>query len=88
MSGSAFRGTAFDQDVRFGNKQEKLIKSMRFPPEFNQRVDMKKVNMDVIRPWIVDRVYKLLEVEDEVIPEFVFSLLEQDQVGNYNGLLL
>ncbi len=38
---------------------------------------MTKVNMDVLRPWITDRVFELLGVEDEVVPEFVFGMLEE-----------
>lgn len=82
MSGNAFRGTAVDQDVRFGDKQDKLIRSMKFPTEFNTKVDMTKVNLDIIRPWIVERCYGMLGIEDEVVPEFVFSLLEAEQFPN------
>jgi hypothetical protein len=38
---------------------------------------MKKVSMDVMQPWIVKRVFELLGFEDEVVPEFVFGLLEE-----------
>lgn len=34
----SYRGTTADQDVRFGNKDAKLKKSMTFPPEFSQKV--------------------------------------------------
>jgi hypothetical protein len=40
---------------------------------------MEKVNLDILRPWIVQKVFETLGVEDEVIPEYVFSMLE-DQV--------
>ncbi|XP_020255723.1 PWI domain-containing protein C825.05c-like isoform X4 [Asparagus officinalis] len=40
------------------------------------RVDMTKVKMDVIRPWIATRVTELLGFEDEVLINFVYGLLE------------
>lgn len=35
---SPSQGTSADQDTRFSNKQKKLMKSMKFPPEFDQKV--------------------------------------------------
>lgn len=32
------QGTSADQDSRFSNKEKKLLKSMSFPPEFDQKV--------------------------------------------------
>lgn len=29
--------TASDQDARFGNKQKKLLQTMKFPPEFDKK---------------------------------------------------
>jgi serine/arginine repetitive matrix protein 1 len=37
---------------------------------------MKKVNMDVMQPWIAQKVFEILGFEDEVVPEFIFELLE------------
>jgi serine/arginine repetitive matrix protein 1 len=30
----------------------KLLKSTKFPPEFNQKVDMQKVNVQVMKKWV------------------------------------
>ena len=30
----------------------KLLKSTKFPPEFNQKVDMQKVNVEVMKKWV------------------------------------
>eukprot|EP00262_Sarcandra_glabra_P018065 TRINITY_DN6397_c0_g1_i1.p1 TRINITY_DN6397_c0_g1~~TRINITY_DN6397_c0_g1_i1.p1 ORF type:complete len:894 (-),score=198.38 TRINITY_DN6397_c0_g1_i1:396-3077(-) len=76
MSGGFFRGTSADQDTRFSNKQAKLLKSQKFPPELDQLVDMMKVKMDVIRPWIAHRVTELLGFEDEVLINFIYGLLD------------
>ena len=44
------------------------------------QVDMSKVNLDTIKPWITQRVTDLLGIEDDVIVEFIFNLLEKNQV--------
>ncbi|KAI6040925.1 hypothetical protein EDC04DRAFT_2990287 [Pisolithus marmoratus] len=71
-----FKGTSADQDRRFSDKELKLLKSMKFPPEFEKKVDMKKVNMEIIRPWIAKKVTELVGFEDEVVIEYAMGLLE------------
>ncbi|KAI8979145.1 PWI domain-containing protein [Mycotypha africana] len=75
-----FKGTSADQDSRFSNKEKKLLKTMSFPPEFEQKVNMKKVNLDVIRPWISNRITELLGFEDEVVVDYASSLLEEEDL--------
>jgi serine/arginine repetitive matrix protein 1 len=45
----------------------KLLKSTKFPPEFNQKVDMQKVNVQVMKKWVFPRLVprELLLTEDE-----------------------
>ncbi|XWS53088.1 hypothetical protein CRYUN_Cryun11dG0127600 [Craigia yunnanensis] len=76
MSGGFFRGTSADQDTRFSNKQAKLLKSQKFASQLEHLVDMTKVKMDVIRPWIATRVTELLGFEDEVLINFIYGLLD------------
>ncbi|KAH7913108.1 PWI domain-containing protein, partial [Hygrophoropsis aurantiaca] len=71
-----FKGTSADQDRRFSDKEVKLLKSMKFPPEFDKKVDMRKVNIQVIRPWIAKKVTELVGFEDEVVVEYAMGLLE------------
>ena len=33
-----FKGTSADQDRRFSDKELKLLKTMKFPPEFEKKV--------------------------------------------------
>ena len=42
---------------------------------FECKVDMSKVNMDVMKPWIATRVTQLLGFEDEVLINFIYELL-------------
>lgn len=94
-----FKGTSTDQDRRFSDKETKLLKSMKFPPQFDKKVcrcrcsipvasrfnrppahtwqvDMRKVNLQVIRPWITKKVVELVGFEDEVVVEYAMGLLE------------
>ena len=40
---------------------------------------MSKVNLNTIKPWITTRVNQLLGIDDDVVVEFVFNLLENTQ---------
>ena len=42
----------------------------------HSQVDMSRVKKDVMLPWIAKRVTELLGVEDEVLINFIFSLLD------------
>mmetsp|Transcript_39547 Transcript_39547/g.157076 ORF Transcript_39547/g.157076 Transcript_39547/m.157076 type:complete len:92 (-) Transcript_39547:2812-3087(-) len=44
-----------------------------------KRVDVSKVQLDVFRPWVQERIEKILGFEDEVVINFVMSLLEQNE---------
>ncbi|CAF3468836.1 unnamed protein product, partial [Rotaria sp. Silwood2] len=46
-----FKGTSAEQDSRFANKQKKLLKQMKFPDNIDVKIDMLKVNLDVLKPW-------------------------------------
>ena len=43
---------------------------------FSLQVDMKKVNLEVIKPWIAKKVTELVGFEDEVVIEYAMGLLE------------
>ncbi|CEQ39156.1 SPOSA6832_00673, partial [Sporobolomyces salmonicolor] len=76
MASSFFRGTSTDQDPRFKDKQAMLLKKMQFPPSFDQKVDMRKVEIAVMKPWIAKKTVELLGFEDDVLIEYINSLLE------------
>jgi hypothetical protein len=46
---------------------------------FDYKVDMRKVNLQVIRPWIAKKVVELVGFEDEVVVEYAMGLLEDKQ---------
>ena len=76
-----FQGTTTDQDNRFSDKEKKLLKTMKFEDILTKKVDMSKVKVDVLKPWITKRVYEMLKMEDDVVVEFIFNQLEE-KVGS------
>ncbi|KAI4376827.1 hypothetical protein MLD38_014542 [Melastoma candidum] len=87
MSGGFFRGTSADQDTRISNKQAKLLKTQKFAQELEHLVDMTKVKMDVMKPWIATRVTELLGFEDEVLINFIFWSLGSETGGKMEGMM-
>ena len=55
-----FQGTSADQDNRFSDKEKKLLKQMKFEDALSTKVEMKKVKLDVMKPWISERINQLL----------------------------
>lgn len=72
-------GVSIEQDSHFTNKEEVLLKTTKFPSVFGNRVDMSKVNVSVMRPWIATRVEQMMGFEDDILVELVMSLLEAEQ---------
>ncbi|OQE74190.1 hypothetical protein PENNAL_c0083G04707 [Penicillium nalgiovense] len=54
----------------------KLIRRTKFPPEFSKKVDMTKVNVEVMKKWIASQISKILGNEDDVVIELCFAHLE------------
>ncbi|KAI9619754.1 hypothetical protein H4Q26_014138 [Puccinia striiformis f. sp. tritici PST-130] len=46
----------------------------------SEQVDMRKVELSVMRPWITDKIMELLGFEDEVVVEYVNGLLDDPPV--------
>ncbi len=53
----------------------------------NFKIDMKKVELEVMKPFITSKLNSLMPIEDEVIIEYVFSQLEQSQVRINSNLI-
>lgn len=52
MAGNFFKGTSLDQDSRWKDKDELKLKDIVFPTSFNVYVNLEKVDLGVINPWI------------------------------------
>jgi len=44
---------------------------------FFVQVDMTKVNLDTIKPWINQKITEMLGFEDDVVIEFIYNQLEE-----------
>ncbi|KAJ5623371.1 hypothetical protein N7490_011976 [Penicillium lividum] len=64
----------------------KLLRQTKFPPEFNHKVNLKKVNIEVIKKWIAGRINEILANEDDVIIEFCYSLLEAKDIPDIKSM--
>ncbi|KAF7594502.1 Serine/arginine repetitive matrix protein 1 [Aspergillus hancockii] len=64
----------------------KLLKSTKFPPEFSRKVDMTKVNIEVMKKWIAGKISEILGNEDDVVIELCFNLLEGSRFPDVKSL--
>ncbi|KAM0266022.1 hypothetical protein ACHAPA_007381 [Fusarium lateritium] len=64
----------------------RLLKSTKFPPEFSQKVDMQKVNLQVMKKWIASKISDILGNEDDVVIELVFNLIEGPRYPDIKSL--
>ncbi|KAJ3123741.1 Serine/arginine repetitive matrix protein 1 [Nowakowskiella sp. JEL0407] len=71
-----YRGTTTEQDSRFADKNKKLLKNTKFAPILLKKVNVQKVNLQILRPWISQKITSLLGIEDEIVINYIFSLLE------------
>ena len=50
---------------------------MKFEDVLAKKIDMNKVKVDVLKPWITKRTTEMLKIEDDVVVEFIFNQLEE-----------
>ena len=76
-----FRGVSAAQDARFSDKQQKLLRTMKFSNDLlSSNVDTSRVNWGVMRGWIARRTEELLGFEDEVLNGYIAEQLEGQEV--------
>jgi serine/arginine repetitive matrix protein 1 len=73
----AKQGTSLSQDTRFSDKEKKLLKELKFGEVLSKKVDMTKVKLDIIRPWISTKMTQMMKLEDDVVEEYVINQLEE-----------
>jgi serine/arginine repetitive matrix protein 1 len=69
-------GISYQQDPFHKNRQKKLFASRSWPEEFSQYVDMSRVSIESLRPWVEKRITELIGNEDEIIYEYCIAQLE------------
>lgn len=62
--------------VSWGDKDRRMMARIKVPDELKTRVDVRRVNLDILKPWISGRITELLGVEDDVVILYVFSFLD------------
>ena len=84
MAGNFFRGTTADQDPRWGKSDKKMMaqmeKSGNFASVLDTKVDMKKVNCDVMFKWVTEKLIDMLGFEDDIVINMIINLLEKETI--------
>ncbi|KAK5693298.1 hypothetical protein LTR17_025140 [Elasticomyces elasticus] len=65
---------------------KRLLRTTKFPPEFNTKVDMTKVNVPVIKKWVSDSIERILGSDDDVVTDTIFNLIEGPRYPNIKEL--
>jgi hypothetical protein len=65
------------------NVDQKLLRKTKFPPEFDQKVNMEKVNVPVIKKWVADEVARILNNDDDIVTELIYNVLEESPYVSY-----
>ena len=61
---------------KYDDNLKKMRKAIACPASFDLRVDMAKVSMDAIRPWIAAKIEECLGFEDEITINYVEDQLK------------
>lgn len=83
-----FRGTSSDQDNRFANKQKKLLKGLNFSPICNTKLNMSKIDVEALKPWIEGKIKDVLEKDDDILSASIFEHLAEKEPDAKNILML
>lgn len=73
---AGIKGVSAAQDARYVNKEKKLLRTLKFPKEYDLKVDLTRVNWEVMKVWIAQRVTELLGIEDDVLIAYIYEQLE------------
>lgn len=84
MAGNFFRGTSVEQDGRWGKSDEKLMAKMAkngmFSPILETKVNLKKINLDVINKWITQKIIEVVGFEDDILINLVINMLQATDI--------
>ncbi|RMZ92602.1 hypothetical protein DV736_g191, partial [Chaetothyriales sp. CBS 134916] len=64
----------------------KLLRQTKFPPEFNQKVDIQKINVEVMKKWIAGKITEILKSDDDIVIELCFGLFEGSRFPDIKSL--
>ena len=49
----------------------------QWPDKYSIKIDLEKVDLDLIKSWAEKRIYKLLGVEDDIVSGTFISLIDE-----------
>ena len=58
---------------------EKKLKATKFPPEFDQSVDKDKVNMEVLKVWITNKIESMVG-DDDILVETIVNWVQEHKL--------
>lgn len=70
------------------NVDARKLRATKFPAEFNEKVDMKKVNVPVIKKWMTDEISRILQSEDDIVTELISNMLDMPSVSFHTRLII
>lgn len=77
-------GTTVEQDGRWGKSDDKLIAKMEKAGKISRimetKVDLKKVNIEIISKWVQERIIEILGFEDEITINMVINHLQAEVI--------
>lgn len=83
-----FRGTSSDQDNRFADKQKKLLKELNYAPILNTKLNMSKIDVNSLKPWIETKIKEILEKDDELLSDSIYEHLAEKEPDGKNILVI
>eukprot|EP00920_Eleutheroschizon_duboscqi_P009197 GHVT01021032.1.p1 GENE.GHVT01021032.1~~GHVT01021032.1.p1 ORF type:complete len:491 (-),score=45.91 GHVT01021032.1:1779-3251(-) len=72
------RGTTLEQDVFFQDKTKKMLSTTKWSNLYEKKVDLDKVSLDFLKPWISKRITELLGFEDDIVIDYCWTQLTPD----------
>ena len=63
-------------DARFGNKHNKMKRTLSFSAILDKKVAIQKIQLDVLRPWVTEKITSLINVEDEIVIQYAMNFME------------
>ncbi|SBT34963.1 pre-mRNA splicing factor, putative [Plasmodium ovale wallikeri] len=74
--GGFYKGTSTEQTPYFEDKEKKLIEKIAWPEIYNYKIDVGKINFNVVETWVNKRLIEILGFEDEILSEYCISQLK------------
>lgn len=54
----------------------RAMRTTKYHDLLSKKVDMTKVNQPVIKKWVADEITRILNSDDDVVTEMIFTILE------------